>query len=83
MASYRPLPILIYTEMAYLNPFTPEYFTEKCVLMLVEWFSGHCHANIAIYRSYTLQLLSQMQNIILQIKFGHVKKAKFQDNFWV
>ena len=27
-----------------INPFAPEDFTEKRVLKLVEWFSGHCHA---------------------------------------
>ena len=26
------------------NPFAPRDFAEKCVLKLVEWFSGHCHA---------------------------------------
>ena len=27
-----------------LNPFDPGDFAEKCVLKLVEWFSGHCRA---------------------------------------
>ena len=27
-----------------INPFAPGDFAEKCVLKLVEWFSGHCHA---------------------------------------
>ena len=27
-----------------LNPFAPGDFAEKCVLKLVEWFSGHCRA---------------------------------------
>ena len=27
-----------------LNPFAPGDFAEKCVLRLVEWFSGHCRA---------------------------------------
>ena len=26
------------------NPFALKDFAEKCVLKLVEWFSGHCHA---------------------------------------
>ena len=26
------------------NPFAPGDFAEKCVLKLVEWFSGHCRA---------------------------------------
>ena len=26
------------------NPFAPGDFAEKCVLKLVEWFSGHSHA---------------------------------------
>ena len=27
-----------------INPFAPGDFTEKRVLKLVEWFSGHCRA---------------------------------------
>ena len=27
-----------------INPFTPGDFAEKCVLKLVEWFSGHYRA---------------------------------------
>ena len=27
-----------------VNPFAPGDFAEKCVLKLVEWFSGHCRA---------------------------------------
>ena len=27
-----------------INPFAPGDFAEKCVLKLVEWFSGHCRA---------------------------------------
>ena len=32
--------IIIFT----INPFAPGDFAEKCVLKLVEWFSGHCRA---------------------------------------
>ena len=27
-----------------INPFAPGDFAEKCVLKLVEWFSGHCRS---------------------------------------
>ena len=30
--------------IGYINPFAPGDFAEKCVLKLVEWFSGHCRA---------------------------------------
>ena len=29
---------------AKINTFAPGDFAEKCVLKLVEWFSGHCRA---------------------------------------
>ena len=32
------------TEKHKVNPFAPGDFAEKCVLKLVEWFSGHCRA---------------------------------------
>ena len=28
----------------HLNPFAPGDFAEKCVLKVLEWFSGHCPA---------------------------------------
>ena len=31
-------------KQAFFNPFAPGDFAEKCVLKLVEWFSGHCRA---------------------------------------
>ena len=30
--------------MVLFDPFAPGDFAEKCVLKLVKWFSGHCHA---------------------------------------
>ena len=32
------------TKIMLFNPFAPGDFAEKCVLKLVEWFSGHCRA---------------------------------------
>ena len=35
---------IAYGAVYIFNPFAPGVFAEKCVLKLVEWFSGHCHA---------------------------------------
>ena len=32
-----------FTQGMFINPFSPGDFAKKCVLKLVEWFSGHCH----------------------------------------
>ena len=42
-----PVQILVPStacDVISFNPFAPGDFAEKCVLKLVEWFSGHCRA---------------------------------------
>ena len=64
-----------------INPFAPGDFAEKCVLKLVEWFSGHCQAiksltyHKPIYRSYTSRPSDPDAKYQLA-KFGHAQKAK-------
>ena len=71
-----------------LNPFGPGDFAEKCVLKLVEWFSGHCRAIKAktyhkpVNRSYTWRPSDPDAKYQLA-KFGHAQKAKFRHSFWV